>query len=134
MIYVLNGTQSQKSYAYSMAAFVCNKFDINPEVEISFRSLTNEQSVGGCVDLDDGEYEVDIKRSLKLRDMLITLAHEMVHVKQYELGEMKQFSEAEYSYWDKPSEIEAHALESELFNSWVKENNLQDTKWVKDAI
>ena len=82
MIYVQGGTKAQKMYAYSMAEFVCNKFDINPNIEISFRRLTNDRSLGGCVCVDNGEYEIDIKRSLRLRDLLTTLAHEMVHVKQ----------------------------------------------------
>jgi len=39
MIYVQGGTKAQKLYAYSMAEFVCNKFNINPDIEISFRRL-----------------------------------------------------------------------------------------------
>ena len=62
MIYVQGGTKAQKMYAYSMAEFVCNKFDINPDIEISFRRLTNDRSLGGCVCVDKGEYEIDIKR------------------------------------------------------------------------
>jgi len=92
MIYVQGGTKAQKMYAYSMAEFVCNKFNINPDIEISFRRLTNDRSLGGCIQVDNGEYEIDIKRSLRLRDMLTTLAHELVHVKQYELGQLKQES------------------------------------------
>jgi hypothetical protein len=131
MITVVGGTSSQRKYAYSMAQFVCNKFNINPDIEISFRRLTNCHSLGGCVDMGDNEYEIDIKRSLRMRDMLTTLAHELVHVKQYELGELTQDNEAEYDYWDKPSEIEAHGRETGLFVTWAEQNNLGNKKWTQ---
>ena len=131
MITINGGTKNQREYAYSMAQFVCNKFNICPDVEISFRRLTNDRSLGGCIDCGDNEYEIDIKRSLRLRDMLTTLAHEMVHVKQYELGELTQDNEAEYDYWDKPSEIEAHGRETGLFITWAEQNNLANKKWTQ---
>ena len=34
MIYVEGGSKAQRRYAYSIADFVCNKFNINPDVEI----------------------------------------------------------------------------------------------------
>jgi len=131
MIYVQGGTKAQKMYAYSIAEFVCNKFNINPDIEISFRRLTNDRSLGGCIQVDNGEYEIDIKRSLRLRDMLTTLAHELVHVKQYELGQLKQESENEFDYWDKPSEIEAHGRETGLFVTWAEQNKLAHKKWTQ---
>ena len=131
MIYVQGGTKAHKMYAYSMAEFVCNKFNINPDIEISFRRLTNERSLGGCIRVDANEYEIDIKRSLRMRDMLVTLAHELVHVKQYELGQLTQDNEDDYDYWDKPSEIEAHGRETGLFVRWAEQNKLADKKWTQ---
>ena len=131
MIYVQGGTQQQRKYAYSMAEYVCDKFNINPDIEISFRRLTNDRSLGGCISLDDNEYEIDIKRSLRMRDMLTTLAHELVHVKQYELGQLNHDDEADYDYWDKPSEIEAHGRETGLFVTWAEQNNLAHKKWTQ---
>jgi len=131
MIYVQGGTKAQKMYAFSMAEFVCDKFDINPDIEISFRRLTNDRSIGGCVQVDSHEYEVDIKRSLRMRDMLITLAHELVHVKQYELGQLNHNEEEEFDYWDKPSEIEAHGRETGLFITWAEQNKLAHKKWTQ---
>ena len=131
MIYVQGGTEQQRKYAYSMAEFVLDKFNINPDVEIYFRRLTNDHSLGGCVSLDDNEYEIDIKRSLRMRDMLTTLAHELVHVKQYELGQLDHDAESQYDYWDKPSEIEAHGRETGLFITWAEANNLAHKKWTQ---
>jgi len=131
MIYVQGGTKAQREYAYSMADYVCNKFNINPDVEIYFRRLTNDRSLGGCVCVDKNEYEIDIKRSLRLRDMLTTLAHELVHVNQYELGQLNHCAEEEFDYWDKPSEIEAHGREVGLFVTWAEKNNLASKKWTQ---
>ena len=131
MIYVQGGTKQQRKYAYSMADYVCNKFNINPDVEIYFRRLTNDRSLGGCVQVDAGEYEIDLKRSMRMREMLTTLAHELVHVKQYELGQLDHSAEAEYDYWDKPSEVEAHGRETGLFIRWAEKNNLASKKWTQ---
>lgn len=131
MIYVQGGTKQQRKYAYSMADYVCNKFNVSPSVEISFRRLTNEACLGACVQLDQNEYEIDIKRSLRLRDMLTTLAHELVHVKQYELGQLTQNNESDYNYWDKPSEIEAHGREIGLFITWAENHKLANKKWTQ---
>jgi hypothetical protein len=131
MIYVQGGTKAQKIYAYSMAEFVCNKFNINPDIEISFRRLTNDHSVGGCIRVDNHEYEIDIKRSLRLRDMLTTLAHELVHVKQYEFGEIDHDAERDLDYYDRWSERDALGREQGLFIRWAEQNKLAHKKWTQ---
>ena len=63
--------------------------------------------------------------------MLTTLAHELVHVKQYELGQLTQNNESDYNYWDKPSEIEAHGREIGLFITWAENHKLANKKWTQ---
>jgi hypothetical protein len=133
MIYINGGTKNQRRYAESLAEFVFNKFGIDPDVEINFRRMTNENAVGGCVELEDHEYEVDVKRSLRMREMLVTLAHELVHVKQYETGTLTQDNETGIDYWDRPSEIEAHGRETGLFVRWAEANNLAHLKWTHET-
>lgn len=128
MITVNGGTRNQRKYAASMAEFVCKKFNINPTIEINFRRMTNDSNYGYACHLEDNEYEVDIKRSLPMREMLTTLAHELVHVKQYEYGEMPD-SIYEGDYWDRPHEIEAHGRETGLFIRWCEQQNLAHMKW-----
>lgn len=132
MIYVEGGTKRQRELAENMTTFLFHKFNMYPDVEIAFKRLTNDPAVGAVVELDD-EYHIEIKRSLRQRDMLVTLAHELVHVKQYERGELTQTTNAGIDYWDRPSEIEAHKLEAVLFDEWVKVNQLENTKWVQDG-
>lgn len=128
MITINGGTRNQRKYAESMTAYVCQKFNITPTVEISFRRMDNDTNYGYCCHLENNDFEIDVKRSLRLRDMLITLAHELVHVKQYVKKEMpKRISEGDY--WDRPHEIEAHGREIGLFIRWCEQENLSHLNW-----
>jgi len=129
MITVNGASKTQRKYAESMAVFVCKKFGISPEIEINFRRMTKDENFGYCCHLEEKEFEVDVKRSLRLRDMLTTLAHELVHVKQYINDEMPD--ELEGDYWDRPHEIEAHGRETGLFIRWAEQNKLSHYKWTK---
>lgn len=82
------------------------------------------------------DFEISIDRSLCRREMLLALAHEMVHLKQYAKGELKdyvkparmigwmgeKFLEEELDYWEQPWEIEAYGREKGLYfkfmNHW----------------
>ena len=131
MITVNGGSARQQYYAFSMAHFVCEKFGINPTVEINFRNMSNDPNFGYFTELEAGEYEIDLKRSLKLRELLCTLAHELVHVKQYEEGTLTQTNEEGMDYWDKPSEIEATGREPGLFIRWAEKNELSHLAWTQ---
>jgi len=128
-IMIEGGTKSQQKHAISMIMFFKKKFDIDPYIEVCFRR--KDYGLGGCVQMEEGEYMIDLDKSMKLRDMLTTLAHELVHVKQYECGELTQNSEDNIPYWDKPSEIEAYGREVGLFVTWAEENNLGNQAWTR---
>jgi len=130
MITVNGGTRNQREYAFSMAAFVCQKFGIAPNIEINFRRMSQDNNYGYVCHVDGNDYEVDIKRSLRMRDMLTTLAHELVHVKQYVKGEMPE-KLSEGDYWDRAHEIEAHGRETGLFIRWAEQLNLANKKWTQ---
>jgi hypothetical protein len=130
MITVNGGSRNQRKYAYSMAEFVCKKFNINPTIEINFRRMTNDVNYGYACHLEDNEYEIDVKRSLPLREMLITLAHELVHVKQYVKNEMPDCI-SEGDYWDRLHEIEAHGRELGLFIRWAEKQSVAHKKWTQ---
>ena len=82
------------------------------------------------------DYVITIDKNLSKRNMLIALAHEMIHVKQYARGELKDYLRVnkskwngeiidpqEVDYWDQPWEIEAHGREKELYYQFM--NNLR---------
>lgn len=79
------------------------------------------------------EFEIVLKATMTKEQQLITLAHEMVHVKQYARGELKSLvarresiwhgnyiTEEEYDYDNTPWEIEAYQKERELYLNYMK--------------
>lgn len=76
-------------------------------------------------------FTITIDPNLSKRMTLIVLAHEMVHVKQYARGELKDlirsdkvkylgevYDDERISYWSHPWEKEARKLEKKLYNSF----------------
>lgn len=75
------------------------------------------------------EFTITVNSKVGYRTMLLTLAHEMVHVKQYATGELrdalrgptlhrwmnKPFDVNNVDYWDHPWEIEAYGREYGLY-------------------
>lgn len=91
------------------------------------------------------EYEVRIDSGMNLGAILRCLAHEMIHVKQYLTGEMKDDQGAwlttwkkktvdtrKVDYYDLPWEIEAHGRELGLYETFVTHKRYQKKKWYRD--
>ena len=93
--------------------------------------------LGYCsfTNLDDPrprDFEIELLNKVPLNELLQTLAHEMVHVKQYAKGELKDvngsgvrfrwakkvYEDAEYT--EQPWEIEAFAKEVELYREYKR--------------
>lgn len=74
--------------------------------------------------------DITLANDLSDKDFMTTLAHEMVHVKQLAMGELvidedtldlswyKKTKTDNPSYWETPWEIEAEALENDLYEKW----------------
>jgi hypothetical protein len=69
------------------------------------------------------KFLIEINSALGAKDILETIAHEMVHVKQFAYGDMNEklsrwhdtsVDTDEIDYWFHPWEIEAHGLETAL--------------------
>jgi hypothetical protein len=133
MITVSGGSKGQRNYTFDLATFVCRKYNVFPDIDIAI-SRTDRGSLGGIIQADDSEYEIDIQRNLPLRDFCITLAHELIHMTQYEQGTLTQTNEKGIPYWDKPSEIAAHQQETVLFEEWINVNNLNKLKWTQSNV
>ena len=82
------------------------------------------------------EFSLDIKKTKDLHDILQTIAHELVHVKQYMNGNLnfgkdlnhtiwnkKVFNEKKISYWELPWEIEAYGMERCLYELYIEKKN-----------
>jgi hypothetical protein len=101
------------------------------EIDIYIKKMTGD-AVGYCMLTDsDRDYEIELANHLDIRDLMVTLAHEMVHVKQYVRKEMdcesatrwKTNSVAEDTpYYDLPWEKEAYRMQVKLAKSyWSQE-------------
>jgi len=78
-------------------------------------------------------FTINIDPSISRKNILLTLAHEMVHVKQYAVGELQETASSNITkwngkkidddvidYWDLPWEIDAHGREKGLYSRYVK--------------
>ena len=85
------------------------------------------------------EFLIELDVGVKIRNLLITLAHEMVHVKQWAKNEMYEYSKldevrfnktkfnmAEIDYWDYPWEIEAFGRQLGLFVRFCEDNGFAE--------
>ena len=135
------GTKKQRELSASIARFTARQLmskrlmkNIYVEIKLIPRLLEKEEVYGDSIYEDDNwrprEFTIQADSKLKLRRLLETIAHEMVHVKQFAKGEMVDvvrankirwhgvdFDDEDKSYYDQPWEIEAHGREMGLFKS-----------------
>jgi hypothetical protein len=107
----------------------------NISIHISFSSTMDNY---GETEIDDynlsgkpREFILNIKRNISDDEIIHTIAHEMVHVKQYVYGQLneqmttwngKKVNDGQYGYFDSPWEIEAHQLGDILFYEYRKKH------------
>ena len=101
-------------------------------IDLKKELLTEEGHEGTAIWEDDGyrpkEFTIALDTTVNHRNLLINLAHEMVHVKQWAKNEMYEYMEPhmvrfkgekidlnEVDYWDYPWEIEAYGRQLGLF-------------------
>ena len=118
------------------------------------RNLTEKEGAEGLCIWDDWsdirktprEYTIDLDCSISIRNILINLAHEMVHVKQWVKGEMYEyttpnmvrFMKTKYDmndmdYYDYPWEIEAFGRQLGLFIHLCEADGLGDREDMKEV-
>jgi len=142
LINVVGGSKSQKKHAQSMVEF-CVK-TLMPQMrtlDITVKLCKPQGAMGYCLETDnDRTFEIELDKTQSMRNLLETLAHEMVHVKQYARRELnprvdcwmgKTYNPKKVSYWDLPWEIEAHGRETGLFVRYCEANKLGKQKWTQ---
>lgn len=106
----------------------------NTIVNVKIRKKLEDSQDGYCDIVDyDGwnrprEFDVYVQKNVSIRYMLMTLAHECVHVKQYASGELKeghhlwryQIVPPDINYWESPWEIEAFGRERGLYTMYCE--------------
>jgi len=122
-----------------MARFISKRVMKNLELTIRFDSKLYERdgSYGLAIWEDKHymgrEFTMDVDTSFPFLSIIHTIAHELVHVKQWTLGEYhpdmrgddiyffmnEKFDAKTMSYWDLPWEIEAHGRAMGLVIRWI---------------
>ncbi len=106
----------------------------NIQLTVIFEKFAeNDNDYGYCDWVDDNHcsrvFNITIDRSLSKKETLLALAHEMVHLKQYAKGELKdifrpmrmvkwhgdRYLHEKMDYWEQPWEIEAYGREKGLY-------------------
>ena len=117
-------------------------------LEIDILQIKNLQTDTGdlasCIDTEDlNTFEIQLDKGMSLRKKLLSVAHEMVHVKQFTRKELEHTSSINRQLWrgknyntknryyDLPWEIEAYGRELGLFTTWIEENGIKG-KFTKD--
>lgn len=105
----------------------------NLDVEFTIRKF-NEDADGWHLFVDRGEHEIDIAKGLSEEDLATVVFHEMVHLKQYERGQLKDngivksWNGEEYiyvfstvdEYKQFPWEEEAYRVQEDLYTKWIQ--------------
>jgi len=156
-IKIRGGSKSQKKYVRSIAEYCGEKLlgtKLYPKLELDIQlvpKLMDKENVYGEAWPEDDErrpktFGIRADSSLRLRRLLETIAHEMVHVKQYAKDELFEYTAQRkghrfngkfYSektdYWDEPWEIEAHGRELGLFIRWAEKEGVANQQWTQDS-
>ena len=131
---VVGGSKSQKRHTQGMVEFCAKKLMprlYNLDIFVHLCKPTG--ALGYCLELENNRtFELEIDRTLPLRQLLETVAHEMVHVKQYALGELND----EMTHWrglkidsdsipydEQEWEIEAETVGLMLYQDFQMEHN-----------
>lgn len=107
-------------------------------LELEFESLKRQPFFGYCECLDEEirpkDFRIVIHNKLTKVETLVSIAHEMVHLKQYAKDEVRDLARSNHvrfrneyidtdkvDYWEFPWEIEAHGREKGLYYKFLEE-------------
>ena len=125
---------------------------INLTIQLNHPNYYKKSYLYGETDYQDDDYKktpknfiITMTSKFGILRSLIILAHEMVHVKQFALGELvwpeenlhpkwlgKKIDYDSITYWDLPYEVEAHGREKGLVYQWCDDKKLWKEPWYRE--
>lgn len=114
---------------YHAVSHYCDILNIDESmIEFEFSNLRRSTKLWGACTNDIDCVTIEIDKGLSRKNTLKTLAHELVHAKQFLEGELDCIGDywiwhgeiVLESYEDEPHEIEANSLESVLYSSFME--------------
>ena len=141
-IEVTGGYQGQRNRVESVATFCIDQLlPKHRTLEIDFHLGNYEQLeniMGSCLHVYGNEFQIAIDKKQKLYDLILTVCHEMVHVKQYARRELKEDYPNTWwkgmTYTDArcyPWELEAWKMQKTLAHNYIKQQKLGTIKVLK---
>ena len=98
----------------SVVKFFCNALGIDVPENLHIFTDETIKAFGACYQNDDDDYMIVLRERDSAADMIVTLAHELTHVKQYIRDDLKSAFTTSIPYMERWWEIEAYAKEHEL--------------------
>ena len=133
---VTGSNKTKRDIAYNVVHYMIKQLMPrlrNIENEVKLTALTGDAG-GYCLMGDTNrDFELEIDKNLNIKDLVMTLCHEMVHVKQYVRKEMDDWNGLAVARWknktvlpntnyyDLPWEKEAYELQAKLAKMCWKE-------------
>jgi hypothetical protein len=121
----------KKSILFAIDELLPHKRKLNLIVKRKANLLEEHGAFGLCYSTDDPHYYyIDLYKDQDNSDLLKTLFHEMIHVKQYAKKELvyktnhniwkgKRYEDSD-SDWNRPWEREARKYEKLIYNKFIK--------------
>jgi len=123
-VYAVGGRKKEREVAVEVVNWAIKRLMPRMrtlEIAISFEKI---DAYGYCMEEDTNrEFTLSIRKGMSVKDLISTLVHEMIHVKQYARNELrnvngktmwKKKDHSNTSYEDAPWEKEAYRLEKGL--------------------
>ena len=137
---ITGGSKFQREIVYKVIGWTIRRLKLSRmsslDIHVILRKL---RGVDGYCSMEDDErriFSIEIHKSLKLRQLIMTLIHEMVHVKQFARNEMDDFPingrhrwksgtvPKNVTYYDIPWEKEALRLQEKLTDEFWREDQI----------
>ena len=122
---VIGGRKDQREMTHRVIGYMINTLMPRMrtlDITVEFTNIKSD-AVGFCMQTDNNRtFEIEIDKKQNFKDIVTTLCHEMVHVKQYARNEMscyggkwkkKKISD-DTAYYDLPWEKEAYRMQDKL--------------------
>jgi len=132
LVAIEGGNKTQREICEKVVHFMIGKLMPKMrtlDIEVQLKNLTGE-AVGFCMmEENNRQFTIEADKKLGIKDLVTTICHEMIHVKQYARKEMddwsgngaarwkgKTFNAEKTDYYNLPWEKEAYRLQDKYAN------------------
>ena len=140
IVRVTGGTKYQREVASKVVYWTAKKLGIHRMRTLYIQAVLSKiKNADGYCSMEDDEkrtFTIEVNKTLKLRQLIMTLIHEMVHVKQFARNEMIDYpTNGRYRWKSKtvPQNIPYEKMPWEREASRLQEK-LTDEFWREDQI